>query len=304
MSRRSILMLDTSAVNALADDRDTEAMLAGLQVGYFVRFPFTTVSEVIATTSGVRRAALLRVCRKLLRSAGDCIEPHHEIIKIMVSRFEAGLPLGLPHVYIRMSEAENEILSAINFDDDLSAQEREECRTNDKTFGDVFAEAKPAFDSIASTGTLLPTSVADLVSQLQEGGAFWTFARNLYLRVAVRPIDLSTIQKFYAECEPFRSLMISIFAAQFDRCIRPVAVGPSLKAGRNDTFMAASLPYCNVFITNDTRQLACYKEVASLARLEVDIRSYHEFRDQFSLIGSSQFTSSISESSEDPRPQA
>jgi hypothetical protein len=290
-SRRSILMLDTSTVNAVADDRDTAAMIAGLQVGYFVRFPFTAVSEIIATRSGTRRGDLLRVCRKLLRAAGDCVEPHHEIIKIMVGRFETGLRLGLADVYIRMSEAENEILSALNFDDDLATQEREESRTNDRRFNGVFGEARRAFDSVASAGTAMPTSVAQLVSQLQTGGAFWTFARNLYLRVATQPADVQMVQRFYAECEPFRSLMIAIFAAQFDRCIRPAVVGPSLKAGRNDTFMAACLPYCNVFVTNDAGQLACYKEVASLARLEVDIRSYDEFRNQFSLAGSSRFES-------------
>jgi len=284
-------MLDTSVVNALADDLDSEAMIAGLQTGYFVRFPFTVVSEAIATTSGTRRADLLRVCRKLLRSAGDCIEPHHEIMKIMVARFETGQPLGLNHVYIRMPEAENEILSTINIDDDLSMQEREEGRTNDKVFSGVFAEAKLSFDSAASAATVMPKNLADLILQLQEGGAFWTSARNLYLRVASGPVDVPTIQRFYSECEPFRTLMIAIFAAQFDRCIRPSAGGPSLRAGRNDTFMAACLPYCNVFITNDAGQLACYKEVVSLAGLGVEIRSYEEFRNQFCLTGSGRFRS-------------
>lgn len=66
-------------------------------MGYFIRLPFTVISEVIATSSSERRRRLLAVCRKLF-AAGDCIEPHHEILKIMVRRFEASEPLDATNV--------------------------------------------------------------------------------------------------------------------------------------------------------------------------------------------------------------
>lgn len=281
MDTRPIWMPDTSTVNALADDRDREALIAGLRSGYFVRFPFTTVSEVVATTSGARRKHLLRVCRRLLLSAGDCIEPHGEIIKAMVARFEKSQPLDLTHVDPRMEEAENEILRAENFDDELATMEREEGRAHNKVFVGVYSDAKAAFDELATSGIKMPCDVAELVSQLQQGGAFWTLARNLYERVATIPADDATIKRFYADCEPFRALMIAIFAAQFDRCIRPSTEGPSLKSGRNDTFMATCLPYCDQFVTNDAGQFACYREVVFLAGLDVTVRSFEEFRNGF-----------------------
>jgi len=284
MDGRPIWMPDTSTVNALADDPDGEALIAGLRSGYFVRFPFTTVSEIVATTLGARRKHLLRVCRRLLLSAGDCVEPHHEIIKVMVAQFEKSLPIGLAHVNLRMEEAENEILREENFDDKLATQEREEGRAHNKVFVDVYADAKNAFDKLAATGIAMPTTVAELVSQLQQGGAFWTLARNLYERVATIPADDGAIKRFYAECEPFRALMIAVFAAQFDRCIRPTNEGPSLKSGMNDTFMATCLPYCDQFVTNDDGQLACYKEVVPLVGLNVTVRSYKEFRNSFFLV--------------------
>ena len=185
-------MPDTSTVNALADDPDSEALIAGLRTGSFVRFPFTTVSEVVATTSGARRKQLLRVCRRVLLSAGDCIEPHHEIIKAMVAQFEKSLPLGLTHINLRMEEAENEILREENFDDELATQEREESRANNKVFVGVYANAKVSFDGLAAAGIRMPVSVAELVSQLQHGGVFWTLARNVYERVATKPADDTT----------------------------------------------------------------------------------------------------------------
>jgi hypothetical protein len=122
---RTVISFNTSAINQLADDPHGDALIAGLTAGHFVRFPFTTISEIIATSKGERRAQLLRVARKLLAS-GDCIEPHHEMMRVMVARFEKSLPLGLQHVYLRMNEAEDEVRRSQNFDDDLAAQERED----------------------------------------------------------------------------------------------------------------------------------------------------------------------------------
>jgi hypothetical protein len=280
---RQILIFDTSVVNALVDDRDSEPLIAGLRSGYFIRFPFAVVGEIIANSSGERREKLLHVCRRLLSSAGDCIEPQHEIIKIMVARFEKALPLGFEHVNLRMTEAEDEILRHENFDEELAAEEREENRTHGKVFDRVYRDAKKAFDKLAATGVAMPKSVAELVSRLQADGAFWTLAKNLYDCVAAKPADDDTIQRFCEACEPFRTLMIALFAAQYDRCIR--TSGPSLKSGRNDTFMATCLPYCDKFITNDGGQLACYREVVPAAGLDVTVQSYEEFRDGLFVLG-------------------
>lgn len=279
---RKIISFDTSAINRLADDPDSDALVAGLRAGYFIRFPFTAVSEIIATSSGERREQLLNVCRRLL-AVGDCIEPHHEILKIMVTRFENSLPLDHVNVNLRMIEAENELLRAVNFDNQLAAEERKDNRLNDCQFRRVYDDAKEPFNKVAEKAaenrTRMPGSVIELVEALQKGGAFWTFARNLVERVATRPIDDAGLKLFYNQCDPFRALMVAIFAVQYDRCIRQPSDNRSLKAGRNDTFMATCLPYCDEFITDDRGQLACYEEVVPLAGLVTMIRSFDSFRD-------------------------
>ena len=131
-----------------------------------------------------------------------------------------------------------------------------------------------------------PTSVAEWVAQLQvEGGPFWTFARKLYKYVAKKPVDEPAIRRFVAECPPFHAWMIALCAAQWDRCLRPPNVRPSLRSGRNDTIMSVCLPYCQQFVTNDSGQLECYKEVVSICGLDVNIRSYEEFRSVFWVKG-------------------
>jgi hypothetical protein len=186
-----------------------------------------------------------------------------------------------------MREAEQEILRMEMFEDnELSAQEREENRAHNQTFLDTYASAKPAFDRLAAQHADMPKSVGELVSMLQLGGAFWALARNLYEGAATKPATDSDIRRFYDECEAFRTIMIALYAVQFDRCVKP-ADSPSLKMGRNDTFMAICLPYTDEFVTNDDGQLACFKEIVQVAGIDVKIRSYLEFRNQFSvLIGS------------------
>jgi hypothetical protein len=188
-------------------------------------------------------------------------------------------------VNLRMQEAENEILAEEDFGDDLAKQERESSRIHDKDFKDLYAKARVAFDELAATGVSMPRSVAHLVHQLQIGGAFWTLAKNIFDHVSTKPSDDVTIRRFYAACEPFRAIMVAIFAAQYDRCIRTSKQAPSLKAGRNDTFMAACLPYCDQVITNDLGQMWCYREVVSVAGFDVTVRSYDEFCERLFVAG-------------------
>jgi hypothetical protein len=285
-SQLSILTLDTSAINRLADDPDCEALTAGLRSRFHLRLSFTSVSELLATENCWRRRKLLGVCRRLLES-GDCIDPQHEIIRKMVSRFEASPSFDWRDVYVRFPQAEIEISRREDISDDEAAQEREDARANNKVFVAVYDDTKPAFDRLFAAGTeRLPGSVSELVTQLQGGGgAFWTLAANLYARVATKPVDETTIRRFAMRCDPFRALMIALVAAQYERCVRPRHARPSLRSGRNDTFMSVCLPYCHQFVTDDLGQLACYKEVVSVGNLDVTVRSYEEFHSGFLAMG-------------------
>jgi hypothetical protein len=284
MGCKPILIFDTSSIsgtNCLADEPDLDALIAGLRAGFHTKFTFTNVLEIVATTCGERRRKLLGVCRRLLCS-GDCIDPQREIIRKLVARFEQPLPFDWTEVDVRFRNAENEIARRDNFSDELAEKEREDARACERVFNKIYDDAKPAF---AAATDQPPTSVAEWVAQLQpKGGPFWTFARKLYEYVAKKPADEPTIRKFVAECPPFHAWMIALHAAQWDRCLRPPNVGPSLRSERNDTIMSICLPYCNQFVTNDHRQLACYREVVSICRLDVIVCSYEEFRSGLLLV--------------------
>jgi hypothetical protein len=277
---------DTSAINRLADDPDSDALIAGLKSGFFLRLTFTSLSEIIANENGDRRRKLLRVCKQLL-PAGDCIDPQHEILRKMIPEFEANPSFDWRSLRVDFPQAQDVIARQENFGDQEARQEREENEQLKDQFARVYEDAKPHFDRLFTSGAASPPrDVAELVARFQiPGGVFWTLAGNLYARVGKKTPDETLMHKFVAECDPFRALMIAFFAAQYDLCVRPERVGPSFKSGRNDTVMAICLPYCHQFVTNDKGQLACYRAVASIAGLDMIVRSYEEFRNGFSLVG-------------------
>lgn len=286
MNSKPILTFDTSGVNWLADDPDSDALIAGLKSGFHTRLTFLGVSEIIANRDRKRRGQLLEICRQLM-SSGDCIDPPHEIIRKTVLHFEESKILNWTNVSVDFPEAQDKIAREENFSDDLADQEREELRALEKQFVKIYEEAKSAFDRLFNDGTTrTPGSVSELVARLQmPGGAFWALAIGLYSRVGKLQPDETTVRRFTDGCDPFRALMIAFCAVQYDRCVKPQNVGPSLRTGRVDTFMASCLPYCHQFVTADPRQLACYKEVVSVAGLDATVKSYGEFRSGLLVLG-------------------
>jgi hypothetical protein len=278
MDARPILTFDTSAINKLADDSDSRALIGGLGSGFFVRLTFTNVEEVVASTSGQRRGKLLDVCGQLL-SSGDCIDPPDELLKKLIARFEEPSPFNWETVDVSVPNAKQVIAGDQNFPDALAEEVREAARTHEGIFKRVYAYAKPYFDKVfAASPEKRPGSVSELVNGLRKGGQYWSIARSLYERVAEHPADDSTIRRFETVCPPFRVVMVALCTALYDRNTRSRRTGPSLRAGRADTFMAIYLPHCDQFVTNDPGQLACYREVVSVVGLGVTVRSYEEFR--------------------------
>jgi hypothetical protein len=278
MGHRPILIFDTSSINDLAKECDSDALIVALRLGFATKFTFTNVLEIVATTCGERRRKLLGVCRRFLFS-GECLDRQTEIIRKLVAHFEQPSPFDWTEVDVRSRNAEDAIARGDDFSDDLAKKEREDARACEGVFYKFHDDAKPAFDELYAAGTDRPPgSLSEWVVQSQvKGGPFWILARKLYEYVGGKPGDELTIRRFVAECPPFHAWMIALEAVQYDRCMRPPGA-PSLRSGRNDTIMSVCLPYCDQLVTADSRQLRCYREIASICGLSVIVRSYEEFR--------------------------
>jgi len=281
MGLKPILTFDTSGFGGhgcLASEPDLDALITGLTAGFHTRLTFTSVSEIIATTSGEGRRRQIDVCRRLLGS-GDCVDPPHIILSKLVRQFEQSLTFDCTVVDIAFPEAESQIAAAMDFDDVLSRDERNEVRENEKLFLSLNQQTKPAFDRIfAQGGTPPPVSVSEFMQIPEVDSLFWRTATGLYERAAEKPTTQETVRRFLEMCPPFKVLMTALFVTLHDRAVRPPDSGPTRKVGRNDTFMAVYLPYCDHFVSNDIGQLNCLTETLSICGSTGIVGSYASFR--------------------------
>lgn len=278
--RKPVLIFDTSAINGLADDRDSAALMAGIQTAFMVRLTAQSVAEIIATTDAGRRDRLLSVCQALLRS-GECIQHFNEIIKHLLCLFDSGAPFQWDRVDIRAHDAEDAVVRRELNDDILSSEQRDLAKKTHNETLDIFDPARAAFEQLVSNGVPRPKTFSELVAVLQQpGGAFWIFyGADFYKRAAGHRPDEETVQKLTAACPPFRAFLLAICMMRYEHCTRDLSVGESYRAGAVDLFMSVYLPYCDHFVTRDAQQERCLREIVAEGALTAEIRSYETFRD-------------------------
>ncbi|MFZ0640807.1 MAG: hypothetical protein WA020_10865 [Candidatus Acidiferrales bacterium] len=281
MDYKPILTFDTSAINHLADDPDSDALIARLTSGFHVRLTFMSISEVIATKNTHRnlnrRGRLVSLCRRLL-FAGDAIDPQDVLLEKLITAFEGGSSFDWRSVDVGFPEAER-ISCEENLSDEVSEEARAENRAINNKFKGFYAGMKPHYDKLfADGGAVRPATFPESITRLKAGKTFVAMARSLYEGGTKNRATDAIVQRFLQECPPFHALMVALCAKRYDYYLRPPS-SLSLEAGAADTFMAACLAYCDLFVTADCGQLRCFREVVSFMELAVILKSYQEFRD-------------------------
>lgn len=279
VSRKPILVFDTSVINQLTAEKDFPALAAGLTAAYSTRLTGSNIAELVATTKSEKRERLLNTCQRLLAS-GDCIDPFNWIVEKHTKAFDQN-PAGYDwkKINIRNRGIEQEIVRRSFVDDELARQEKESATVTKESFEDTFCSMRPAFDGIFSKGTERPTAFADFVKILQKpGGAFWSgYGHKFYARSVKDAPDEAKVRDFADRCPPFLMMVLAAVMAQYKRAIVETPK-KNKRAGRVDLLMSVYLPYCRVFVTHDDDQEACLREMAAVANLDKEILSYDDFR--------------------------
>ena len=278
---RKKLILDTSGINALADDPERTVILPGVLSAYLVGVTETAVSEIAANSDEARRIRLLGIVERLLKF-GMCVIPFHVIIESQAKAYLANRDAYVwRSVNVRFPEAEGEVVRQ-EIIHEVSEQTREALRQWDKDFRAIFSNAKPAFQKLfEGRSGERPSLQAVTERLLGEGGAHRDIAVNLFERGTGTRLSQAEVQDFTERCLPFKALLVAL--CQYDRCIRDERQESLGKAGRLDMFSAVYLPYCKVFVTNDDGQCKALRSVAEMIGRDMDVLMYSEFKD--SLFG-------------------
>lgn len=80
-----ILTFDTGPHNRLMEDgTDSDRVFAGIRSRYFFRLSGLSYEELMATLNADKRRAFWEDCRKLKSGPWDCLNPHYEILRLLI----------------------------------------------------------------------------------------------------------------------------------------------------------------------------------------------------------------------------
>jgi hypothetical protein len=278
---RKIIIPDTSVMNHLVDDSEYEAIRAALNAAFVVFIPETVIGELVATTDGEKRSRLLNASRALI-SNGQFIHSFAVLVKNMERTFDANpQQFDWRRTPIQFHEAGSYLAHNI-VSDEISEQQRLQSQTLLADWITPFRRmGEHLTNVIEERGLERPSLDEAMTGFVRDGGSFWIWARMLYWRDDRSEADEQTVRAFVEVCPPFRVMLTALLIAQYDRCFRDINLEGSLRAGRCDTLMSFFLPYCDVFLTDDIRHEALFRETIRFARVPCEVMSLEKFRASF-----------------------
>ena len=122
-----IVSFDTGAHNKLADEGvNSKSILAAMKSRFFFRLVGLSYEELVSTPDATRRLAFIEHCRVLQEGPWDCLNPHYEVLKLLI-KTHADDPTQFRwlNVDVRSGELNHEIRTGeFTADDALSSQQR------------------------------------------------------------------------------------------------------------------------------------------------------------------------------------
>jgi hypothetical protein len=299
MMRKPTVAFDTSTLNRLMKDSDSESFIAAILTGFEVRLPEMSIGEIYAHPDPQQREKLYAVCRRFLKAGGQCLYPAHWILDLLIRRFHK-IPVQFvwSQVDVRAPGVEKEINEgAILFIESLVSEQKTANRKLQKEFEGTFKEPRARFNDLMANNERPTTFQEWLEPSRLDGGHYWRIARRIYEAafgqlsaleddtVLTDLPDEGLLKRFDDCCPPFRAIVSAMSLSFYDRCLRS-ATSQGFSAGRNDQMMSIYLPYADQFITAEKNgmQEKCLREVAAAANILTQVRSYDDFRESF-LVG-------------------
>jgi hypothetical protein len=272
------IVFDTSAVNTLAKDGAlAEPQIAALKSGFDVLLTAMSVDEMIAAPVALTRETLFARCQRLLVS-GRCVWPPHEIIaRLVLAHANDPRRFNWRKVPVRARDYERAIVDR-DFPEELCAEQRRAQLQVEQEYTEYWERLRPKLAPILDRDPgSRPKSYRQAVeiARSAKPNLIAGIGKGLYSHATGINLADAEIEIFLEACPPVRAACYGLCGSWYDVSLAP-AVFKKL-AGRNDQMMAAYLPYCDQFVTEDKKQLERLHEISVEAKLGCVVSSYSAF---------------------------
>jgi hypothetical protein len=275
-----IVSFDTNAHNRLAEDPDSESVLAAMRSMSF-RFAGLSVEELFAAPM-TRRNFLFASCRKIQDTPSECLLPSNLLTEqLILAHFHDPVTFNWKTVDVRWPDCDRAIRNPSLCDDERVSKEQRDFQWNRRQSDKSrFVDLRPQIQAIfGAHGEPPPTTCQEALCRLENVGnsAMWYKAQFYYDLVTTADSIEATVKEFAAACPPFLALIYAVSLPLYSNAVRDPKTGERVIAGSNDLYMSVYLPYVDMFVTDDENQQGVLREVARFAKLETRILSYDDF---------------------------
>jgi hypothetical protein len=257
-----IYCFDTSALNALHDDPDCEALTARLLATNTLQISALNVDEVCATSDASRARSLVGLLRRILGDRGPWKAPNL-LLQELTLAFTRKETRVLLSVGPDTAPAYRAVLSGgLGLTEGFRAFIKRWHKDSEDVFRGVFEKARPAFQKLFKDGKAkTPRSRSALIRHYCKDEEFiQQYVGSIYKRLVGTHLTATGLHKLFCAVPSWVLYLGGWALSVYERDIQGTAYGAGRKGksgkkpGTHDLQCAIYLPYCDRFITADPKQ--------------------------------------------------
>jgi hypothetical protein len=260
------ICFDTSAINALCDDPDSDKLLAKIRASHKVLLTSLSIVEVVANSDEERCHSLLRCMKSLSDGTLPLAMPNK-----LVRRAARAFVKGKRALTVTITREEAPTWWFVN-DASLAGQNEQAeafqwMRALEDPFLQSHRDARAALQKVLTqSAQSWPRSASELIRHFRKSDHLYSLVKDLFRRETGEFLSRDAMWRLF-QLAPQWPLYLAGWAHEmFARVFQTSHYGPKGKPGTLDLWCAVYLPLCDALVTNDKGQYRALRLLNVLSR--------------------------------------
>jgi hypothetical protein len=280
------ICFDTSALNALCDDHDSNVLIAKIRSSHRVLLSSLNIVEVVANSDEERRRSLLACLRSLSDGTLPLAMPNK-----LVRRATRAFAKGKMTLTATIKQEEAPTWWFLNDSTLAGSQEQQEALLWKKNLEDEFLAAhRSARDEfqelLAQAPASRPRSPGQFIKSFRTNSdALYTVVSDIFKKETRQRLSRDAMWQLFKRAPQWPLFLAGWGHEIFARALQASNYGPRGKPGTADLWFAVYLPVCDIFVTNDNGQHRALRLLNVFSRRlsnrpapKTRVLKYHRFR--------------------------